>query len=83
MYASLWDRFSEDPGGFLVLGLAIAVVFLLLERVLRILFRRRELEEGTYKHRVANELPRTITKGDSATALKMEYDVDESETIRS
>ena len=46
MFASMWDRFSEDPGGFLLLGAAIAVVFLVIERVLRTLWRRREMEEN-------------------------------------
>ena len=82
MFASMWERFSEDPGGFLLLGAAIAAVFLILERVLRTLWRRRELEEDQQRHRVANELPRTFETNGSSTALKLEDDVQEGEGVR-
>jgi hypothetical protein len=82
MFASLWDRFSEDPGGFLLLGAIIAAVFLLLERLLRLLWRRRELEEDQQRHRVANELPRTFEVNGKATIVKLEDDVQEDEVIK-
>lgn len=82
MFATMWDRFSEDPWGFILLGLAIAIVFLAIERIFRIVMRRREIEEGSYTHRTANELPRTLAGNGSAAVTKLEDDVEKDEVIR-
>lgn len=82
MLASLGDRFSEDPLGFLILGAAIALVFLLVERVLRTLFRRRELEENQYQHRTSNELPRALGGDGQQAVTKLVDDLEPGETIR-
>ena len=82
MLATMWDRFLEDPWGFLLLGVGIAVVFLVVERIFRMLIRRRELEENRYPHRTANQLPRTFEANGQATAMKLADDIEDDEVIK-
>ncbi len=59
-------------------GLAVVVAFAVwvIDRLLRGMFNRVAEEEAHYPHRVANELPRCLHKGDHDEAVELTDDVE-------
>jgi hypothetical protein len=68
--------FATLPIGFMWAGLAAITVLgaLAIDRMIRLLVNQFTRTQSSYPHRVANQLPRVLHKGDHDEVLEMTDD---------